>query len=186
MNYGIKVSERGVDVIDSNASMTKKEKEYDISHILASLAVPYLNGANTQIKRYQNAASKLKSHPVDACNECLHEISCLFEDLATIAKYIEMCDETNNLHSVFWDVRNLIRHDIRDNFDNTDSYKKNECAKRLGIPDGLQISIGYNINYISVGTTIINKSDLTNYLGWAGKIILDKIASAQIKGYIKK
>lgn len=94
-----------------------------------------------------------------------------------------MCDETNDLHQLFWDIRNLIRHDIRDKFDNNDSWKKNECARRLKMPSGMQAIIGFDVDSIKVGGTTIELVEVVDYLKWASIVIASRIEDARKKGF---
>jgi hypothetical protein len=152
---------------------------------LYGIALPYFFGAKTQIERYKQAASTLKESPVSGVQICLHEVSCLFEDLATVSKYAEMCGHSHKLHSLWLDVRNHIRHDIREEFDNESNARKNARAKRLDLNDKLQISISFKPEEIKVGGTVIAINTIENYLSWAENIIGDVLKEAQDKGWIK-
>jgi hypothetical protein len=119
MDQGIKVSKQGYNVTDTNSKRDNSPRNNSVlPHLLYALALPYLIGAKTQVKRYQIAASYLNERPVNGVYECLHEASTLFEDLNTIGKYAEKCGSENELHQLWLDVRNHIRHDIREEYDN--------------------------------------------------------------------
>ena len=188
LNHGIKVTQQGVDVKESDINEVKKSKSDSkrriLPHLLYAIALPYFYGAKTQIERYKHAAVNLKQYPVNATQTCLHEVSCLFEDLATVTKYAEMCGHSHDLHPLWLDVRNHIRHDIREEFDNETDARKNARAKRLGLNPKLQISIGFEPELIKVGGTVIEISTIEDYLAWAESVIGDVLADAQEKGWI--
>ena len=188
LNHGIKITQQGVDVKEFDINEVKKPKSDSkrriLPHLLYAIALPYFYGAKTQIERYKHAAVNLKPYPVNATQTCLHEVSCLFEDLATVTKYAEMCGHSHNLHPLWLDVRNHIRHDIREEFDNETDARKNARAKRLGLNPNLQISIGFEPELIKVGGTAIEISAIEDYLAWAEGIIGDVLAEAQEKGWI--
>lgn len=189
MNYGIKVSQQGEDIKNAetdNANKLKTDpKSRTLPHILYSLALPYLFGAKTQVDRYKAEAATLKEHPVTSVQVCLHEVSCLFEDLSTVGKYAEMCGHTHELHNLWLDVRNHIRHDVREELDIETDARKNARANRLGLNPKLQTSIGFDVDAINIGSKNIKLSTIEEYLGWADGIIGDVLAEAQTKGWIK-
>lgn len=189
MNHGVKVSHQGEDISNAeNAESGKAKvdsKKRKLPHLLYALALPYVFGAKTQIDRYKTEAATLKEHPVTSVQVCLHEVSCLFEDLSTVGKYAEMCGHTHELHKLWLDVRNHIRHDVREELDNETDARKNARAKRLGLNPKLQTSIGFDVDAINVGSTNIKLDTVEEYLGWAGGVIGGVLADAQAKGWIK-
>jgi len=186
MNYGIKVSKQGFDVMNIDRKRTKKfTRKASLPHLLYALALPYLFGAKKQVKRYQIEASTLKERPVNSIYGCLHEASTLLEDLNTVAKYVEKCGNKNKLHKLWLDVRNHIRHDIREEFDNESDMRKNKRAQRLKLNPKLQTNIGFTIDLIKVGGITIKIQQINAYLKWAENIILSILNDAKRKGYIK-
>lgn len=188
-SHGIKISQQNVDIKDADlkdiqkpASKTRKQF---LPHLLYAMALPYFFGARTQVERYKTASSTLKQQPVKSVQTCLHEVSCLFEDLATVSKYAEMCGQTHELHSLWLDVRNHIRHDVREEFDNELDKRKNERAKRLGLNEKLQTSIGFVPETITVGGTQIAITTINDYLSWAENVIGGVLKEAEEKGWIK-
>ena len=117
--------------------------------------------------------------------DCLHEASTLFEDLCTVGKYIEKCGEKHKLHKLWFDVRNHIRHDIREEFDNKTSLRKSSRAKRLKLNPKLQTDIRFDPKFIKIGGVTITIDQINDYLDWADKIISDVLSEAKKKGYIK-
>lgn len=189
MDHGIKITQQGVDVKQADLENVKKPKtdakKRILPHLLYALALPYFYGARTQIERYETAAATLKEKPVTSVQACLHEISCLFEDLVTVSKYAEMCGHKHELHKLWLDVRNHIRHDVREEFDNESDARKNARAKRLGLNEKLQTSIGFEPEAIKVGSTRIEVGTIKEYLDWAENIIGGVLKEAQDKGWIK-
>ena len=185
MNYGIKVSKKEFDVKTGKKGKSPSTgKRTDIHHMLLALAIPYLKGARLQIKRYQEASSRLKNDSINATNDCLHESSCLFEDLGAIVNYTKLCGEQHSLDEMWIDIRNHIRHDIRENFD-VDDKRKKARIKNLGIDSHLQTSIGFDHDSIKVGNTIVELDTISKYLDWATGIINSAIDEAWKKGRIK-
>lgn len=191
MDYGVKISQQDVDVM----SKIKKEAEAvsleSKAHILLSLAIPYLNGAYEQVTRYETAAAQLTpQNAVNVVNTCLHEVSSLFEDVCTVSKYLsDLCGYKNEKHQLWVDVRNHIRHDVRENFDTTnkrDAERREKRLKRLGVSDKLQSSIGFDKDRLSIGTTVITMGEIKEYLSWASQIIADIFKKAEAEGKIKR
>ncbi len=185
LSYGIKVSKRGFNVIDLNQERKNIPTSDSPPHIRCALALPYLYGAKTQVKRYQIVASTLEKRPSGGVIECIHEASTLFEDLCTVSKYVEKCGNTHGLHKLWLDVRNHIRHDIREELNNESDSRKNSRAKRLKLDHKLQTSIGFSLDLIKVGKTEIKISEIVEYLDWADKIIAKVINEAKDKGQVK-
>jgi exonuclease VII large subunit len=185
MDYGIKISKQGSNVLDNDKEHSPQASTLPVlPHLLMHLAVPYLEGAKKQLERYQIAALTLKVRPVVSVGECLHEVSSLFEDLSTISKYAEKCNHKNNKHQLWFDVRNYIRHNAREEFDKEDSSLKNLRAKRLELNPKLQLNIGFALDSIKVGGKIINLQEVKEYLDWAEDIIHATLVEAQKKGYV--
>lgn len=185
MTYVVKVAKRGFDVTDIGKSGTTTYSSTFLPHLLYALAFVYLVGAKKQVIRYQTATSALNINTISSTYDCLHEASTLFEDLATISKYAEKCGHTNTFHKLLFDVRNHIRHDIREEFDNENSKLKNERAKRLKLNHRLQTDISFTKESIKVGEVIIEIKEINSYLSWAEEIMKNIIIEAKKKGLIK-
>ncbi len=189
LNYGIKVSKWGFNVIDLDQKGQANNTESKIiPHIEYALALPYLRGAKVQIHRYQLAASSLDQNPSNGVINCIHEVSNLFEDLNTVNKYIEKCGNTHEFHKTVVEVRNHIRHDTLDQYDNESEYwKKNrkDRAGKLKIDPRLQTSLGFSLDLIKVGETEIKISEIDEYLEWADKVVTKVMNNAKDKGQIK-
>lgn len=101
---------------------------------------------------------------------CLHEASCLFEDIATICKYIEKCGKVHRRKQLWLDIRNHIRHDVREEFDNENKKKKELRAIRLGIEPSLQTSIGFDKDAIKIGSTTVRIKEVEKFLSYSEKL----------------
>lgn len=186
MTHVIRVSNQGFDVTNIDGKRVRKPSGATLlPHLLYALALPYLFGAKKQIERYQQAASTLKERPVRGVYECLHEASTLFEDLSTVAKYAEMCGHKNKLHQLWFDVRNHIRHDVREEFDRESSLRKNKRTERLKLNPSLQTNLEFTDDSIKVGGVLIETEEINNYLEWAKVIIENTLNEARRKGHIK-
>lgn len=184
MNYGIKVSKQGYSVLNDDSERRESSGKPLLPHIQYALALTYLFGAKKQITRYQVATSKLEANPAMGVYDCLHEVSTLFEDLSTVGKYAEKCGHKNDLHKLWLDIRNHIRHDVREEFDKEDSRWKNGRTERLKLNPRLQTSIGFDIDAIKVGEITVEIKQINDYLEWAENIIGKVFKDAKEKGYI--
>ncbi|PJE58317.1 MAG: hypothetical protein COU81_01375, partial [Candidatus Portnoybacteria bacterium CG10_big_fil_rev_8_21_14_0_10_36_7] len=111
--------------------------------------------------------------------------STLFEDLNTVVIYMRKCGEDHKNHQSWIDIRNHIRHAVREEFDEEDDLVKNERAQRLSLDPKLQLSIGFDIDAIKVGGTVIELSEVNKYLVWAEGVIADILAEASEVGFIE-
>lgn len=174
MNYGIQTARSARGASKSGA------------YILFTLAIPYLNGAYLQVERYKSAAAELASdNAATTVGVCLHEASCLFEDLCMVSKYVtELCKHSNGLHQTWLDVRNHIRHDFRENFDKPDT-RSNSRGERLNLSQNLRSSVGFDRGEIKIGGTTVTLESVIGYLDWASDIIGCEIDRAKKAGLIK-
>jgi hypothetical protein len=187
MHYGIKVSHKGFDVTDTGKQRSQKPPSNKVlPHLLSSLALPYLLGAKTQVKRYEATAALLPSQSISATMACLHEASTLFEDLNTVVVYIRKCGKDHKSHQLWVDIRNHIRHAVREEYDRENDKVKNDRAKRLDLDPKLQISIGFDKDAIKVGETVVEIADVKSYLAWAEGVIAEILSKAQKDGYFKQ
>jgi len=189
MNYGIKVSYRDFNVINLTEKQTKKHQpksNKSLSNLLSGLALPYLIGAKKQVKRYRVASLLLQSQPTIGVLECMHEASNLFEDLNTVAFYIKKCGRNNKYHQLWNNIRNHIRHAVREDYDIEDKLIKNNIAQKLNLDPKLQISIGFDIGAIKVGGITVKIDEITNYLTWAEDIITKILKKGEQEGLLKR
>jgi len=185
--YGIKISKKGFNVIsDGKNPSIKKAMPYKVDHIHQLLALPYLQGARSQLKRYIEATEVLRNNPSSGTFLCLHEISVLFEDLNTVAKYIERCGNDDKMRELWRNIRNHIRHDFREEFDNEEGKNKVRRSTYLKLDPTLQVDIAFEKSSVRFGTRIIELSQVRRYLDWAEKIITRTLKKARQEGYITK
>jgi len=187
MNYGIKVSRRGFDVINLNKKQPQKTPPNKaLPNLLSALALPYLLGAKKQVERYERSASFLVSRPTISTMECMHEASTLFEDLNTVVVYMRKCGKDHRQHRLWEDIRNHIRHAVREEFDKENDSVKNDRAQRLGLDSKLQISIGFDTDAIKVGETMVEIVEVKKYLAWAEGVIAEILGKAKKDGFLKQ
>lgn len=187
--FTLKVAKKGFSVtnMDINKKKTSNSNNKKMPHLLTAVALTYFYGAKTQIKRYQLVASSLnKNNAVTGIYTCLHEMSSLFEDVNTVAKYMEECGFKNDLHQLWLDVRNHIRHDVREEFDNDGDLRKEQRALRLKLNPKLQMDISFEVDTIHIGGTDIKISQVEEYLKWAEDIMGKILVDAQNLGYINR
>ncbi len=186
-HYVIQVSHRGFNVMDLKKKHSQKPSPNQaLPHLLSALALPYLLGAKTQVKRYEAAAATLPLRSTLATMECLHEASTLFEDLNTVVVYIRKCGKDHKSHQLWVDIRNHIRHAVREEYDRENDKVKNDRAQRLGLDPKLQINIGFDKDAIKVGETVVEITDIKSYLVWAKDVIAKILSKAEKDGYFKQ
>ncbi len=181
MSKGIKFSKS---VSEGSSEQTQLKRTF-APHLLYANGMAYLIGAGEQVNRYREASKELTVNAVMGVYKCLHEISNLFEDLVTVSKYIEMSGVNHQKHQLWLDVRNHIRHDVREEYDNETNKRKNDRAKRLKINEKLQTEITFDTTSFSVGGTVITLDEINEYIQWASKIFDDVMVEAMKKGLIK-
>ena len=188
MSYVFKVSKAGYDVNDENVKPSDDQKKTrETIHMLHFLASPYLLGAKLQLIRYREEARKLnKQRAAIGIMACLHESSCLFEDIVTVLTYLEKCGLSHRMNPLLLDIRNHIRHDIRDNFDKDQDIRKRPRLERLGIKITLQTEMEFSSEFIRVGKKIVYLKDIDSYIAWAESSINKVLVDARKKGMLKE
>jgi hypothetical protein len=187
MNIGVKISSEGYDIQgkESKKNVDSPPSSNVTSHMISGIAVAFLYGADVSLKRYVEAASKAESD-ANYVYECLHEVSSLMEHLDSVDRYMIMCGVTDHLHSTILDIRNHIRHDLRDNLSHESNKGRTQRAKKLGINQKLLVHIGFSADAIKVGTTILKVSDIAAFIKTAEQtfmpIIQDGIEAGRIQG----
>ena len=187
----LKISKKGYDVRDKNKKPTEdSKKSIKAPYMLHFLAYPYLLGAKLQLRRYRQEAQRLrKEKAITTIIACLHESSCLFEDIATVLVYLRDCGVSHRMNPLLMNIRNHIRHDIRDNLDKGNHAFKESMEKRLddfGIEENLQTEIEFSLEFIRIGNKIIYLKDIDNYLAWAEKHISDMLTKAREEGFLQE
>lgn len=165
-------------------SMTKKpytpSKFNGKPHLAAAMARPFVDGAKVQLKRYVEAQAWCKHDPIGGANQCQYELSSLFEHLATVVAYLKYCGVEDSHDQVFTDVRNHIRHDVREEFDK-DETNKAARAKRLGLNPKLQMDISFLDDGVRVGSTTITNKEISGYLHGADMIVDTLLAGGKVE-----
>lgn len=182
MNYGVKVFHSKLSTTNPEGKLSAKT----LPELLSTLALPYLLGAKTQIKRYKKATLSLHKQPIPATMNCLHEASTLFEDLNTVVIYTEKCGKTHTYNKLFKDIRNHIRHTVREDLDKKENQRKNKKALELGLDPKLQINIGFDTDAIKVGERVVKLVIIKTYLNWAEEVFFKIINEAKDGNSLQK
>ncbi len=185
--YGIKISHKNFDVKNLNRARSQKPvKKLALLNLLSSIALPYLLGAKKQVKRYKETACYLDSQPAIASMSCLHEASNLFEDLNTVSIYMKKCNKDHRLRSLWNDIRNYIRHAVREEFNKEKKTIKNARSQRLGLDPRLQIDIEFDTSFIKIGKRKILITEINSYLTWAEETIANFLSAGEKEGYFRQ
>lgn len=160
-----------------------KSDERFLSYMISGIAIPYLEGAAITLKRYLEAAAQL-TKDANKTFTCLHEASSLLEHLDTVDRYIIMCDEKHALHKKILDMRNHIRHDLRDNLNHESNDGRTQRAKKLGIREGLLVDISFTESSIKIGNTELSAAEILEFIQYAEALFIKHIKDAQSKGRI--
>lgn len=185
MSYGTHISKQGYDVVTGKQSKQQSvQDERFLPYMISGIAVPYLKGAGVSLQRYLEAASQLKKD-VNKVYNCLYEASSLLEHLDTVDRYVIMCGEQHPLHKTILNMRNHIRHDLRDNLNHESNDGRVKREKELGIREGLLVDITFPEAGIVIGKTELSAVEIINFLQHAEQLFTQHIKEAQEKGLIK-
>lgn len=163
--------------------MTKKKPNDNLknkTHIGAAMARPFVEGAKVQLRRYIDAQAYCKHDPVGGVYQCWYELSSLFEHLATVVIYLEMCGVKHPDGQLFKDVRDHIRHDIREEFD-VDEKRKKERAERLKLNPKLQAHISPRDDGVQIGGTKIENTKISSFLHSADLIVYALMTGGRVQ-----
>lgn len=127
-----------------------------------NLAIIYALGAERQLTRYRRAVGSSTYRPEYMLLVAVHEASNLLEDLDTIQHCIK---EEHALNKQIHDMRNHIRHDIREK--NVGDTKHGKRRTRMGIKDGFNGSIEPRKDAIAIGEQVLTLSEAASYIKWA-------------------
>lgn len=100
--------------------------------------------------------------------------------------YLRKCGLSHRMDLLLIDIRNHIRHDIRDNFDEEEDGRKKPRLKRLGIKANLQTDLEFSFEFIKVGNKIIYLKDIDSYIAWAESNINKVLIDARERGLLKE
>lgn len=188
MPYGFKASKEGFD-IDPKKNGSRRgnlPREEDFrKYMIWPLTIAYLRGARIQLIRYKKAASILEKNAVEGILVCLHEVSCLFEDLAIVSIYMKSLDETHKDRDLFITVRDHIRHDVRENLDKETEKRKVRRLEELCVKENLQIDVTFDLDCIKVGEIEITLDQIEKYLKWVDSVFDRILEEGKQRGYIK-
>lgn len=186
MAVGFKISKTGYDVLDKEkprASTVNFDKK---DYLISVIAIPFIKGAQIQVTRYIEATEWFSNDSVEASYRCFYEFSSLIEHLIAVAKYCELFGEKHNKHDLWLDIRNHIRHDIRENIHSETHPKKIMRSTQLKIDPTLEFDLTFYKNHIKVGKAIITISEIFEFLDWAVEIASKATSVATSKGLIKR
>lgn len=183
MSHGVKISESSKSVGKDNSSVQSNYSDETLSYMVSGIAIPYLRGAATSLRRFSDASKKEKN--IEHVYECLHEASCLLEDLDTVDRYVIMCGQKHELHEKILNMRNHIRHDMRDNLTHESNEGRKKRAKKLGINEKLLVAISFETDLIKIGSTSLSTNEITIFLLFADRVFAKLFEDGKAKGRIK-
>lgn len=151
--------------------MTKKKPNQSFTknqNTGGAMIKPFITGARVQLERYLEAQRLVSAHKVNGAwiDRCLYELSSLLEHLSTVSIYLKLCGVELPIQQTIIDIRNHLRHDVREEFDE-DKKTKQERAKRLGINPKLQMELVYIDSGVKVGTTELKANQISLFLDMA-------------------
>ncbi len=187
MLHGVKISESSKSISKDNASEQSNYSDETLSYMVSGIAIPYLRGAATSLQRFSEASKKEKN--IEYVYKCLHEASCLLEDLDTADRYVIMCGRKHELHEKILNMRNHmrnhIRHDMRDNLTHESNEGRKKRAKKLGINEKLLVAISFEPDLITIGSTTLSTNEITVFLLFADRVFAKLFEDGKAKGRIK-
>lgn len=184
MSHGMKVSANGYDINGKQISHEVKEEASITPHMLSAVAMAFLQGAEVSLYRYIDAAIVMKAD-INHIFTCLYELSSLMEHLDSVDRYMIMCGTTDPLHKRILNIRNHIRHDLRDNLSQESNEGRKRRAKALGINESLLVDISFTEDKIRVGTTFIETNEISDFIRRANDLFKVTIRDGIKKGFIE-
>ena len=148
--------------------------------IYASIVRPYVIGARIQLQRYVDAQYYCKHDPVGGVMMCTYECSSLFEHLNTISKYLQMCKIPHKDAQLFHDIRDHLRHDIRENLD-TETTSKARRAAALGLSPELQMELSFQDDGFKLGATEVKTIQIAAYINFAEAAFNTLMAGGEVE-----
>lgn len=138
------------------------------------LAHIYIAGATMQLDRYIEAEQAMREKDNNATRMfvVLHEVSCLVEDLASIAAYMRLGAIDHPKHKLWKQSRHHIRHDLRDPaVTDEDKGKTRTRLKYLKMATGLASTMQFKPDHFTIGGTRIDIDEVAEYLAWANDVL---------------
>lgn len=183
MPHGVKISQAGYDLNNGKGSSEPDRSDETLRYMVSGIAVPYLRGASVSLQRFSDASKKEKN--IEYVYECLHEASSLLEDLDTVDRYVIMCGQKHVLHEKILNMRNHVRHDLRDNLTHESNEGRIKRAKKLGINEKLLVSISFDVDTIIIGKTTLFITEVLEFLVFSEMVFGSLMEEAMAKGRIK-
>lgn len=144
------------------------------------MARPFVEGAKAQLKRYIEAQAYCKHDPIGGVNQCWYELSSLFEHLATVVIYLEHCGVQLPDGQLYKDIRNHIRHDVREEFDK-DEKAKADRATRLGLNSKLQLQVSFLNDGVRVGGSKIENTKISGFINSTEMLVFALLNGGKIE-----
>ncbi|PKL31367.1 hypothetical protein CVV43_02575 [Candidatus Saccharibacteria bacterium HGW-Saccharibacteria-1] len=183
MSQGVQISQSGYDLDKDKRSGEPDRSVETLRYMVSGIAIPYLRGSSISLQRFSEASKKEKN--IAYVYECLHEASLLLEDLDTVDRYVIMCGQNHELHEKILNMRNHIRHDLRDNLTHESNKGRITRAKKLGVNENLLVSIAFDVDLIIVGKTKLTTAEVLEFLNFSGKVLNSLIDEGRLKGRVK-
>lgn len=175
MDAGIKISNAS-DLDDSTKEIT-----------FAIFGMLNIGGARESISRYKGSFRQLKqTKQMNYFYKCMYETSNLLEHLNSVRWYTEaISGSPDELGQTIKDMRNHLRHDLRENLPDPENKIRVSRAKHLRIDENFLVHIGIDANGIKMGDTELNFEDVENLLSRAGELFQRIIKTAEKEGRIQ-
>ena len=151
------------DMTKNSSNATNFEGKRNIGAVLAHT---YVLGARQQLLRLSRALPYVKHDPINGVNTCLYELSSLLEHVNTVIKYLDACGISHDDSQLFHDIRDHIRHDVRENFD-IETKLKTRRATALGLNSEMQFQVSFPQDGILVGSTHVKLSRFAAFINFA-------------------
>lgn len=141
---------------------------------------PYITGSRLQLERYLEAQRLLKTHQLAIGNymdKCTFELSALLEHLDTIETFLRGINIELPVGVTIRQFRNHLRHDARGEIDK----RSDSRAKKIGMKENLQVSIGFMDSGVKMGSTELSALQINNYINTAEMIAWSWLLGGKIE-----
>lgn len=182
-DIGIKISALGYDVNGQEVESSSNTPYVDPA-MISTIAAAFIHGARAALRRYVEAAQATKQD-INNIYTCIYESSNLLENLDIVDRYMEMCGQPRSLPVNIRDMRNHIRHDLRDNLSHPENRIRTNRAKNLGIDEAFMVSMAFDTDEIKIGATSLMVEDVTVFIDEAERFFSNTTRAAVDAGRIK-
>ena len=182
-DIGIKISAPGYDVNGQGVESSSNTPYVDPA-MVSIIAAAFIRGARAALRRYVEAAQATKQD-INNIYTCIYESSNLLENLDIVDRYMEMCGQPHSLPVNIRDMRNHIRHDLRDNLSDPENRIRTNRAKNLGIDEAFMVSMAFDTDEIKIGATSLMVEDVTVFIDEAERFFSNTTRAAVDAGRIK-